>query len=238
MQRLLARGLSRLLLGLPLLALDASSASAAERSVPAALPTPVSAAAMAELDRGKTISHSTAARTLSPEDRAELRAIGLPKVDSAVVVLRRIRPTDEAKVVGRLRALAHAVDGFAPSEACDAIRSEGDGIGTCSGTAEGPIGRVPVQMPIAVSFSRLEGGGLRLGMRNRAAMQAKGLFGWTSIVDPDRLKLVYDLYPTSNGWVVYTRVGVEMSAHRGSATTITDALQKLDRWLTQDLDRL
>jgi hypothetical protein len=57
------------------------------------------------------------------------------------------------------------------------------------------------------------------------------------VVDPDHLKVVYEMYPTDDGWLVYTRVGVDMSAHASSAKTISDALLKLEAWLTRELAR-
>ena len=58
------------------------------------------------------------------------------------------------------------------------------------------------------------------------------------IFAPDHLKVIVDMYPTDDGWLVYTRVGVEMSDHESSAKTISDALLKLDSWLSRDLARV
>jgi hypothetical protein len=180
---------------------------------------------------------STSAGNLTNDDRAKMRAIGIAKVDSGVVVLRKIGKVDEARITNRIRTLVKSVDGFAPSGACDGITAEGEGIGLCTGSVEGPIGRIPVRMPVAAAFSKMPNGGLRVVIRNRQHMEAKAVFAWTQVVDPDHLKVVYEMYPTDDGWLVYTRVGVDMSSHASSAKTISDALLKLDAWLTRELAR-
>lgn len=166
-----------------------------------------------------------------------MRAIGISEVDSGVVVLRKIGNVDEAQIEQRLRTLTKSVDGFAPSGACDAITSEGEGAGLCTGSVDGPLGRVPVRMPVVASYTRTPSGVFRLTITNRRAMEAKPLFAWTSVVDPQKLKVVYELYPQEEGWLVYTRVAVDMNSHEGSAKTISDALLKLESWLTRDLSR-
>jgi hypothetical protein len=92
-------------------------------------------------------------------------------------------------------------------------------------------------MPVVASFTKTPSGVYRLVITNRRPMEAKALFAWTSVVDPQKLKVVVELYPQEEGWLVYTRVAVDMSSHEGSARTISDALLKLESWLTRDLSR-
>lgn len=191
----------------------------------------------AAADDARPVVRASYAGTLTNQDRASMRAIGISDVDSGVVVIRKIGAVDEARIERRLRALAKSLEGFAPSGACDAITSEGEGAGLCTGSADGPLGRVPVRMPVAASFTKTPDGKLRFVITNRRPMEAKALFAWTSIVDPQKLKVVYELHPQEDGWLVYTRVAVDMNSHEGSAKTISDAMLKLESWLTRDLAR-
>ena len=191
------------------------------------------AAALPQLARGTTVRRSSANNTLTQDDRARLGALGLGTIHSGAVVLHKI-PKRDAAQMDRLRALTKAVGGFAPSEACDGIVTQGVGVGLCTGSVDGPIGRIPVRMPVSARLSEMGGGAMRLVITNHQPMEAKPLLGWSEVVAPGHLKVDYEMFPTDDGWLVYTRVGVEMSAHEGSAKTILDAFLKLDSWLTWD----
>jgi hypothetical protein len=194
------------------------------------------AEALPQLARGASVRRQSANHTLTPDDRARLGGLGLGTLHSAAVVLHKI-PKRDAAQLDRLRALTRSVGGFSPSEACDGIVTQGVGVGLCTGSVDGPIGRIPVRMPVSAKLSDMPGGGVRLVITNHQPMEAKPLLGWSEVVAPGHLKVVYEMFPTDDGWLVYTRVGVEMSAHEGSAQTIADALLKLDAWLTRDLSR-
>ena len=56
-------------------------------------------------------------------------------------------------------------------------------------------------------------------------------------MSPDHLKMQIDLFPVADGWLVYTRIALDMSAHTGSAKEIADAMEKLDTWLVRELGR-
>ncbi len=63
--------------------------------------------------------------------------------------------------------------------------------------------------------------------------------GWRADVVPaGRLNVVYDLVPADDAWLVSTYISVEMSAHKGSASKISDAMVKLETWLTGELARV
>ncbi len=186
---------------------------------------------------GASVKRTSLDGTLTADDRGRLRALGLGKMHSAAVVLHHIPKTDAARQISRLRMLAHRVDGFDPSGACDRITAEGDGTGLCTGSVDGPLGRIPVRMPVAARLTESGDGSVHLLISNVRPMEAKPLFAWSPVVAPGHLKVAIDLYPTDDGWLVYTRVGVEMSDHESSAKTISDALLKLDAWLSRDLSR-
>jgi hypothetical protein len=194
------------------------------------------AAALPQLARGASVRRTSLDGTLTADDKQRLRALGLGKLHSAAVVLHRIPKTDPAKQLARLRKLARAVDGFAPSGACDGITAEGDGKGLCTGSVDGPLGKIPVRMPVGAKLVE-DGDKVHLTIQNVRPMEAKPLFSWSPVVDPGHLKVLVDFYPTpeNDGWLVYTRVGVEMSDHESSAKTISDALLKLDSWLSKEL---
>jgi hypothetical protein len=195
----------------------------------------VSAEGLDQLSRGVSIRRQSTNDTLTQDDRDRLQGLGLGKLHASAVSLHRIpkRPGQMA----RLHALVHAVGGFSPSEACDGIVTEGDGTGLCVGSVDGPLGKVHVRMPVAARLTERADGSIRLVISNHRPMEAKPLFGWSEIVAPGHLKVVYDMFPTDDGWLVYARVGVEMSAHASSARTISDALLKLESWLTRELAR-
>ena len=48
-------------------------------------------------------------------------------------------------------------------------------------------------------------GMVRLVISNNRPMEAKPLFGWSEIVAPGHLQVVYEMFPTEDGWLVYTR---------------------------------
>jgi hypothetical protein len=214
-------------------ALSALSASADEPSSRFVSETGASVQSLEQLSRGVSIRRQSTNNTLTAEDRARLGALGLRSLHAAAVSLYKIPRRDGQ--MRRLRALAHAVGGFSPSEACDGIVTQGDGVGLCTGSVDGPLGRIPVRMPVSARLSEGPDGSIRLVISNDRPMEAKPLFGWSQIVAPGHLKVVYDMYPAEDGWLVYSRVGVEMSAHEGSAKTISDALIKLESWLTREL---
>jgi hypothetical protein len=194
------------------------------------------AAAMDQLSRGREVRRSSADGTLSAEDQARIRAMGL-RSDAAVVVLRRIPKNNAARQLARLRVLAHHVDGFTPSGACAQVRSEGDGVGLCLGSVDGPFGKIPARVPVSATLTETQQGAVRLAIHNHRALEVKPLFTWSSIVPTDRLKFAYELYPAGDAWLEYSIVAVEMSDHKGSASKISDALLKIDTWLTKDLAR-
>lgn len=175
--------------------------------------------------------------TLTAEDRAQFRAMGLGTADAAVVVTRRIPITDRERQLARLRTLTRSVDGFAPSGACDGITSEGEGRGLCTGSVDGPLGRVSARMPVAARLSQAESGAVRLTIRNHRPLEIKPLFSWTQVVPPGRLALDIDMVPEGATWVVRARVAVDMTDYEGSASKITDAMLKLEAWLAADLSR-
>jgi hypothetical protein len=193
------------------------------------------AAALPKLAQGGVVTRTLADGTLTADDRFRFRALGLAHAQSAAVVLHKIKRTDGARQIARLRSLVRSVDQFAPSEACDRIVSTGESKGLCSGRVDGPFGKVSVRMPVAARLTEGADGAFRLLISNPLPMEAKPLFGWSQVVAPGGLKVAYEMFPTDDGWLVYARVGVEMSAHEGSAKTISDALLKLESWLTREL---
>ncbi|MBS2018404.1 MAG: hypothetical protein JST00_36400 [Deltaproteobacteria bacterium] len=195
------------------------------------------AAALPKLKPGSAIIRSTADNSLTPDDRFRLRMLGLKKTHSAAVVLRKITRTDVARQEARLRAFAKSLETLAPSGACDAIVSAGDSHALCTGHVDGPLGKVPVRMPVSSKIERTEAGALKLVITNHAPMEAKPFLGWSEVVAPGGLKVAIELFPTDDGWLEYTRVGVEMSAHEGSAKTISDAMLKLEGWMSRELGK-
>lgn len=193
------------------------------------------AAALPKLKAGSAVIRSTADNSLTQDDRFRLRMLGLKKTHSAAVVLRKIPKTDAAQQSARLKAFAKSLDKLAPSGACDAIVSAGDSHALCTGHVDGPLGKVPVRMPVASKIETGENGSLKLVISNYAPMEAKPFLGWSEVVGTGGLKVAIELFPTEDGWLEYTRVGVEMSAHEGSAKTISDAMLKLEGWLTREL---
>lgn len=191
----------------------------------------------AVLESGGLVRHSTVERNLTVEDRARLGELGLARPSSAAVLFRKIPRSEGPRQLARLQALAHAPEGFAPSGACDEMTSTGDANALCSGHVAGPLGSVPVRMPVAAKLVQQADGSVRLSLSNPKPLEAKPLFSWSSVVAPQRLQVVYELYPDPDGWLVYVRVGVEMSSHESSARTISDAMLKLEAWLTRELAR-
>lgn len=180
---------------------------------------------------------SSKENNLTAEDRAHFRAMGLASPDAAVVVTRRIPRKDRERQLARLRTLTRAVDGFAPSGACDGIVSEGDGRGLCTGSVDGPLGRVSARMPVAARLSQSESGLVRLSIKNHRPLQIKPLFSWTEVVPAGRLVLDIEMTPDGATWLVRSRVAVDMTDYEGSASKITDAMLKLEAWLASDLSR-
>ena len=186
---------------------------------------------------GTFTRRSTAEKTFTAEDRARLGELGLTKPSSAAVILRRIPRSEGPRQLARLEALARSPEGFAPSGACDEMVGQGEASALCSGHVAGPMGDVPVRMPVATRLRHDSDGSVHLSLSNPRPLEAKPLFSWSSVVSPERLQVSYELFPDPEGWLVYARIGVEMSAHEGSAKTISDAMLKLEAWLTHELAR-
>ena len=212
---------------------SASAGSSALQGTP--FDSGANAAALPRLAQGATVKRTLADGTLTADDKFRFRALGLPHMHSAAVVLHKIPRTDGARQVARLRTLVRSLDQFAPSEACDGIVATGEAKGMCTGHVDGPIGKVPVRMPVAAKLTEGQNGALHLVISNHLPMEAKPLFGWSEVVAPGGLKVAYDMFPTEDGWLVYVRVGVQMSAHEDSSKTISAALLKLESWLTKEL---
>ena len=192
-------------------------------------------AAVPGLDHGGYIRRSTAEGTLTTEDRRRFRELGLGSPQSAAVIIRKIARSEGPQQLARLQALAHAPAGFAPSGACDEIVPQGEARALCTGHARGPFGNVAVRMPVAARLAQTADGGLHLALHNPKPLEAKGVFSWSTVVAADHLQVVYDLLPDGDGWLVYVRVGVEMSAHEDSAKELSDAMLRLEAWLTRQL---
>ncbi len=186
---------------------------------------------------GSFIRRSTAEKTFTAEDRARLGELGLTKPSSAAVIHRRIPRSEGPRQLARLEALAHSPEGFAPSGACDEMIGQGEASALCSGHVAGPMGNVPVRMPVATRLRHGSDGSVHLSLFNPRPLEAKALFSWSTVVSPEHLQVSYELFPDPDGWLVYVRIGVEMSAHEGSAKTISDAMLKLEAWLTHELAR-
>jgi hypothetical protein len=218
----------------------AGTAGANEHAEDALTGTPfaagANAAARGQLERGGAVRRTSANGTLTGEDRAALSALGLRRMHSAAVALHWIPKTNPQRQIERLRTLARSVEAFGPSGTCDSIKVEGVGRGVCSGSVDGPIGRVRVRIPVAVELVERESA-MRVLIRNLRPLEAKGLFSWRELVASNHMKVVVDLYPTEDGWYVYTRIGVEMSDHESSAHKISDTLLNLDSWLVRELAR-
>ncbi len=196
-----------------------------------------SAAVPPGLEQGGCVRRSTAAGTLTPEDRRRFRELGLANPQAAAIVIRKIARTEGARQLARLQALTHAPEGFGPSGACDEIVPEGEAHALCTGHASGPFGDVAVRMPVAARLVESADGGLHLALHNPKPLEAKGLFSWSTVVNAEHLQVAYDLLPDGDGWLVYARVGVEMSAHEDSAKELSDAMLRLEAWLTRELAR-
>jgi hypothetical protein len=187
------------------------------------------------LEQGGMVRRSTADGTLTAEDRRRFRELGLARPQSAAVVIRKMARSEGPRQLARLQALTHAPEGFAPSGACDEIVPQGEAHALCTGHASGPFGNVAVRMPVAVRLVQSADGGLHLALHNPKALEAKGVFSWSTVVAAEHLQVAYDLLPDGDGWLVYVRVGVEMSAHEDSAKEISDAMLRLEAWLTRQL---
>lgn len=169
------------------------------------------------------------------DDRARIRALGLDRVDGGMVVVRFVPKTDAAKQIGRLRTLARAVQGFAPSGLCDSLSAEGANRGLCMGTSDGPLGKALVRLPFATELHEDDAGAAHFVIWNTRSLEAKALLSWTKLVAPNRLRYAVDLYPTDGGWYSYTRIGVEMSSHASTAKDLVEQFSKLDVWLSREI---
>lgn len=187
------------------------------------------------LANGGFVRRSTAERNFTAEDRTRLGELGLAKPSSAAVIFRKIPRSQGPRQLARLEALARAPEGFAPSGACDEMVGQGEASALCSGHVDGPMGSVPVRMPVAARLKHGSDGSVHLSLFNPRPLEAKALFSWSSVVSPERLQVSYELLPDPDGWLVYVRVGVEMSSHESSARTISDAMLRLEAWLTREL---
>jgi hypothetical protein len=172
-------------------------------------------------------------------DPGDPLCVPLEALSRGAVVRRSVRkiPARDAWQIAELKRLALAVEGFAPAGACDSIVSTGAFTGLCTGSAKGPLGRVRVRMPVAVTVTEAANGAMRLSITNPSPMEIKPLLSWSPVVDPDHAKLVMDFIPAEHGWIVYSRVSVEMRDHVSSADTIAAALEKLQAWLEQHLEK-
>jgi hypothetical protein len=188
-------------------------------------------------ERGVT-KRSSLEGSLTAEDNARLRELGLTCPQSAVVILRKIPKSEGGRQFARLRALARAPEGMAASGACDEVLPQGEASALCRGHVRGPFGSVAVRMPIAARLTERDGGSLQLLLHNPRPLEVKGLFSWSSVVAPENLVIAYELLPDPDGWLVYVRVAVQMSAHQDSARTISDTMLKVESWLTRELARL
>lgn len=196
------------------------------------------AGVVSRLHEGTTIERSTfGGPALGADDWARMAELGFDHGSAAVVRMHYVPRTDPDRQIGRLRTLSHALEGFLPSGACDRIAPAGDGRAVCTGTVAGPLGSVPVRMTVAAKLERAADGAVHLSLHNVRPLEAKAVFSWMTLAEPDRLKVAIDLYPSEGGWLVYTRIGIAMSAERGSAKLVSDALVKLDTWLCADLAR-
>lgn len=196
--------------------------------------TVASAAEHTERQPPALVRRSTTDHSLTSEDRQHLAEIGLAKPQWAAVITRKIGRSD-ARQLARLQALTRAPELFAPSGACDEIASRGDAQALCMGHATGPLGAVEVRMPVATQLEHTPDGALHFALHNPTALEAKAVFSWTTLVAPGHLRVAYELLPDQDGWLVYVRAGVEMSAHAASAKDIGDALLKLEAWLSHEL---
>ena len=187
------------------------------------------------LEQGGFVRRSTVEGTLTAEDRRRFRELGLANPQSAAVIIRKIAKSDGSRQLAVLQALTHAPEGFAPSGACDEMVPQGEAHALCTGHASGPFGNVAVRMPVAARLVKSADGGLHLALHNPKALEAKGLFSWSTVVNAEHLQMAYDLIPDGDGWLVYVRVGVEMSAHEDCAKEISDAMLRLEGWLTRQL---
>lgn len=202
-----------------------------------ALPEGRARAAAPPVERGGVTKRSTMEGSFTAEDRVHIREIGLPSPHAAVTILRKLGKSEGGRQQARLRALARAPEGFAPSGACDELVADGEAHGLCRGHVSGPLGDVAVRMPIAAKLTEGANGALQLVLNNPRALEAKGLFSWSTVVAPGHMVLVYELLPDPDGWLVSVRFGVEMSAHEGSAKTIAESMLKLESWLTRELGK-
>jgi hypothetical protein len=190
----------------------------------------------AELARtkGTVVRRSTMEGNLTAADRESIRELGFGRLHAGAVVIRKIM-TNHGQQLARLRDLVSAVEGFKPAGLCDKIVRQGVGRGICHAQVEGPIGAVPLRLPLAAELFDAEAGGQQFLLRNVRSLEVKPLFSWTEIVKPNGMKVAIDLFPQPDGWLVYTRVGLAFSDHENAAEKLLAALLQLDNWLAQEL---
>jgi hypothetical protein len=139
------------------------------------------------------------------------------------------------KQIGRLRDLVRSLELVAPSGICDSVVARGVGVAACTGTADGPIGQVPVRMNIAARLDSIADGSLTLVVFNATALEAKGLFSWTTLVRPEELMLVVHFVPEGDHWRACSRMNVTMASHPDAAPRLLDKIALLDNWISRDL---
>jgi hypothetical protein len=210
-----------------------SPSAAVESNSP---PSALAMGLLVQLAQNPFVRRSAAERTLTADDRAALRALGLTSMHAAAVVIRKI-PRHEGAQLARIEKLVRAVDMFGPSGACDAIAPEGPGKGTCNAKTDASLGKVSVRTPFAVKLDKNADGSARIMLTNVRAMEIHPFLSWSPIVEKDHLKMSIDLLPVSDGFVVYAKMGVDMLDHTDAAAQIVVTLEKLERWLSADLAR-
>jgi hypothetical protein len=185
---------------------------------------------------GTVARRSTFDHNLTSDDRASIGELGLgQQVQAGAVVIRKISKND-GKQIERLRQLVAALDGFKPAGLCEKIVGQGFGRALCTATTEGPLGSLPVRLPMAAKLEPHDAG-TRLTLRNERSLEVKVLFSWMEIVRPNNIQLAFDLMPQPDGWLLYTRVGVNLAKRQDTADKLCKLLLKLDTWLAQDLAR-
>jgi hypothetical protein len=228
-----------LVVALATLIVSAPSARAADSATKGLSRTPFESGPntdlLSRLAKGDVVRRSSLDGTLTADDRARVRALGLERLDGAAVVLRFVPKIDPSRQLDRLRALTRFVEGFMPSGLCDSITAEGESRGLCTGTVDGPLGKALVRLPFTTELREGAAGAASFSLRNMRPVEAKGFLSWTRLVDSNRLRFAVDLYPADAGWYVYTRFGVEMSSHASEAKTIAEQILKLDAWLSHEL---
>jgi hypothetical protein len=184
---------------------------------------------------GATVQRSSFDGTLTADDRKRLAELGIYRLTAAAIVIHKIPRHDESGLGDYFDTLLQSVERFTRSGVCGAIAPTGKGTGLCSGHAPGPFGRAPLRMTFEVTLAH-EPKAFHLLFTNTRSLEAKPVLAWTPIVYPGRLKVLIDLVLEPDGWLVYTRMGVEMKKYASAARRIVDAMFGLDAWLVRELE--